>query len=111
MNNEFGGNITREHPMNSSGRRIFSEGLYEYYMYKSIGNEQLIIEDLESACILVKEKSDHCIIHLENISKNISIGDVVVAEGYPKLILNISGGDATILVAGVRGGPKGDGKG
>jgi mannose-6-phosphate isomerase len=106
MNNEFGGNITRAHPMNSSGKRVFSEGSYEYYMYKSSGNEELIIEGLESACLLVKEKSDHCMIHLANLSKNLSIGDVVVAEGHPKLILNISGGDATILVTGVRGRSK-----
>lgn len=105
MNRDFGGNIIRQHPMNSMGKKIFSEGSYEYYIYKSGENEVFIIEDLKSACILVKEKSNHCLIRLTNLSKNISIGDVVVAEGYSKLILNISGGSATILVAGIKSGP------
>jgi len=97
----FGGNIVKKLNLQNKGKHILASGPYEYFIYKSINQEELVINDLKSFTIFVLDKDENCKIFVNYLKKNVNLSDSIQVEDS-NITISIRGGCATLLIAGTK---------
>ena len=97
----FGGNFVKKLNLQNKGKHTLASGPYEYFIYKSINQEKLRINELKSFTIFVLNKDENCKIFINDIKKIANLSDSIQVEGTD-ITISITGGCATLLVAGTK---------
>ena len=101
LKKNYGGNIISQLCNLNTGKTIFGEGPYEYFLYETLDNEQIQFNHLGSYSIYILEKSCECNVSIETLDLKASQGDLVQIENN-QCQLKISNGPAKLLIAGTR---------
>jgi mannose-6-phosphate isomerase len=101
LNKNYGGNIVTQLTSIKNKKTILSEGPYEYFVYETLGNEQIQFDPLGSCSLFVLEKSSETNISVGSINLNANQGDRIQIENC-QYQLKIIGGPIKLLIAGTR---------
>lgn len=95
----FGDIIVKNFTLDFFGKKIFSSGQFAYFIYRTTKNETVNLNELCSFTVYVFDKQLGTKIKINKINDFLEQGDCVQAENCA-LDLIISGGTATLLIAG-----------
>lgn len=96
----FGGNILKQHPINTTGKLILADSPYEYFMIRSSKEQNFKIENLLSFSIYYLSGNESIkIISSNNKELQLKQGDMAQVENYTAEII-LPNDPIEILVAG-----------
>lgn len=97
----YGGNLIKDCQLGSAGKQLLGSGPYEFFLYETEFNDQVIFDELRSFSIYVYDKPVLAKLSAQGISCEIMQGDLIQAEDV-SVQLSVHGGAVKLLVAGTK---------
>jgi len=95
----YGGNIVKQCNLGNPGKTILGSGPYQYYIYESLGNDQIIFDELRSFTLYLLQKPDGASVSVLNVIEPIMQGDRVQVEDEVAVV-TVKGGAVKFLISG-----------
>src|SRR3990167_567112 len=95
----YGNIIVNQFVLDFLGKKVLSSGPFDYYIYQTIENETISLNELRSFTIYIFDKQSETKIKVNEINYFLEQGDCLQAENCA-VDLTTFGGTATLLIAG-----------
>lgn len=96
---DFGGNAVKQFNLGKQGKELLGTGPYEYFIYQTRPDEEVVFGELSSFSVYVYSKTADALVMVQGVADELEQGDRVQSEGQ-SVKLNVQGGEVRILVAG-----------
>lgn len=97
--NYFGGNAIKRLQLGSPGKHMLGSGPYEYFIYETEADEEIIFDELRSFSVYLFQKPAQATVTAQGIDGTLEEGDRIQAEGTA-VNISVQGGTVQFLVAG-----------
>lgn len=97
--NNYGGNAVKQLSLSKQGKEMLGSGPYQYYIYETRADEEVVFSDLRSFSVCLFNKPAQTVVTVDGVQEELEQGDRVQAEDRV-VKLSVRGGAVQLLVAG-----------